>query len=73
MRLVGSQGLADGDDEKRVVGRDAEARRLQQLALYLQVEGAGQSTQQIVSRRPGHVMDNKSEVLSSENLCVNSH
>lgn len=53
MGLVGGQSLADGDDEQGVVGRDTETRRLQQLALDLQVEGAGQSAQQVVSRRPG--------------------
>lgn len=41
MGLVGCQRLADGDDEEGVVGRDAKTRRLQQLALDLQVEGAG--------------------------------
>lgn len=35
MGLVGSQSLADGDYEKGIVGWDAEAGRLQQLALYL--------------------------------------
>lgn len=35
MGLIGSQGLADGDNEKGIVGWDAEARCLQQLALYL--------------------------------------
>lgn len=50
MRLVGRQRLADGDDEERVVGWDAQARRLQQLALDLQVEGAGESAEQVVGR-----------------------
>lgn len=35
MGLIGSQSLADGDYEEGVVGWDAEARCLQQLALYL--------------------------------------
>lgn len=52
MRLVGSKRLADGHNEQGVVGRDAQARRLQQLALDFQVEGAGQSAQQVVGRRP---------------------
>lgn len=41
MGLVSCQRLADGDDEEGVVGRDAQTRRLQQLALDLQVKGAG--------------------------------
>lgn len=51
VRLVGRQCLADGHDEERIVGRDAQARRLQQLPLDLQVERAGQSTQQVVRSR----------------------
>lgn len=51
MGLIGCQSLADGDDEEGVVGWDAQAGRLQQLALNLQVEGASQSAQQIVSCR----------------------
>ena len=41
VRLIGSQSLADGHDEERVVGRDAEPRRLQELALNLQVKRTG--------------------------------
>lgn len=41
MGLVGCQSLADGDDEEGVVGWDAQTCRLQELALDLQIEGAG--------------------------------
>lgn len=50
MRLVGGQRFTDGDDEERVVGRDAQTRRLQQLALDLQVKRACQSAQKVVGR-----------------------
>jgi hypothetical protein len=48
--FVGGQCLADGHYEEGVVCRDTQARRLQQLAFYLQVEGAGQGTEQVVGR-----------------------
>ncbi len=64
MGLVGSQSLADRHYEQGVVGWDAETRRLQQLALYLKVKGASQSTQQVVSCRPECGRDNKSDRLT---------
>jgi len=49
--LVLRQGLADRLDEDGVVGRDANAVGLQQVALDLQVEGGGERAEEVVGRR----------------------
>ena len=48
MWIISGQSLADGLDEDGVVGGDAEAARLQQVALDLEVEGGGESAKEVV-------------------------
>ena len=51
VRLVLGQGFADRLDEDGVVGRNADAVGLQQVALDLEVEGGRERAEEVVSRR----------------------
>ena len=48
MRIIAGQGLTHGLDEDGVVGGDAEAAGLQQVALDLEVKGGGERTEEVV-------------------------